>query len=391
MAGIADMIVGSALESAQKAPDISGSITKGAELAQTIQNMQVQREQMEKQKQELQMQKAVAVTDTLKIAASSKDPKLKNFLLKNVMPGKIKALGMEEFFPPQTMEMIQTSDAVQQKILGLQLDLDEKVRSGQMTGAQAYAEAQRILADPEELAMLDTDQLFEAQKFKNSEEGKSARAAFIAQSSLGKQIQGQEAAPTVEYKKELSKEAAKYNAGGKTKFENSIKKFDDVLSKLDSGDVKTGGWTTLVPGLNSEAAQYAINEAKENAKNDVQGIYEESLKETMGAQFTEGEGKRRLNRIWNDKASSKENARRLRADIEKLKGEMRAKEQAFRNAGLSVEGASVPDTEAWKKKAQSKKAAFNKLTPGDKVRFLEGLQKILNVPLEDIKKELGVK
>jgi len=112
----------------------------------------------------------------------------------------------------------------------------------------------------------------------------------------------------------------------------------------------------------------------------------------MGAQFTEGEGKRRLNRIWNDKASSKENARRLREDIEKLKGEMKAKEQAFKEAGFNVTGKEAPtgNKKPWSGLPAGKAEQFKTLPKGEQSRALKGLLERYDVSIEQLKKDLGL-
>ena len=265
MAGLADMLVGSVMDTSKDVPDFSGNIQKGAELAKTIEGMKQGREQLEQKKQELQMQKANSVVDTMKIAASSKDKRLKDFLLKKVLPAKVNALGMGEYFTPQTLEMVQSSEDAQKKVLGLSLYLDDEVRAKRMTGAEAYAYAQQKLADPEELAMLDTDQLFDAQKFANSEEGKSARAVQMAQASLGKQQQAQQAAPDIEYDKKLAGiGAALMNEGGDDGLARQLNSLDSVIGDLESGKLEFGTRTKKATGgkglsLYDEDAKAAVD------------------------------------------------------------------------------------------------------------------------------------
>lgn len=377
----------SALQSSQQAPDLTGAVSRGAELASTIEGMQSRREALELQKQQHQLAKATAITETFKSAAGTEDKRLRKFLLEKVAPAKIKALGMEDVFPPSMLQLAQTSDEMLEKVTGTMLELEDKVNKGAMTGAAAYAEAKRrFQGDPEALMMLDGDRFFAAQKFSASEEGKGYRAKLAADEAEARAKAARDDAGRVEFKKAVGAEAGKYATGGRTKFENAIKKFDNVLSKLDSGEVTTGGWTTFVPGLNSEAAQYAINEAKQNAKNDVQAIYEESLKETMGTQFTEGEGKRRLNRIWNDNASSQENARRLRADIGKLQEEMNAKEATFKAEGHRIGGGK----RGWTGLSPDKKKAFKALPKDQQEKAIKGLLEKFDITMEQLKAELGL-
>lgn len=379
MPTLSEMLIASGLESSQKAPDISGAITQGAQLAQTIEGMKQGRAQLELQKQNLQMQKANSVVDTMKIAASSKDKRLKDFLLKKVLPAKVNALGMGEFFTPETLEMVQSSEDAQKKVLGLQLYLDEEVRAGRMRGDEAYAYAQQKLNDPEELAMLDTDQLFDAQKFKHSEEGKSTRKIMEVQAAMGKQVQAQQAAPVVAEATEKAKGRVKYLAEEKAAGEAGIDSLLDVADKLDNpstSKVNTGKLTQAIPGLRSDAVQSLLSPETVAAKTQAQSALNALLRQTLGAQFTQQEGERVLNQIWDDKQPNKENSRRVRLKAKQIQAEMKAKAET-----LGVGGSP----------ADIKKKEFLKLSPESQKKALPGFAKYLNMSIEEAKKELGLK
>lgn len=328
MAGtIAEMLVGSALQSSQQDPQLE----QIAGIASNIANIKAQRQQVELKKQEIQMQKANSVTDTIKIAAEAKDPKLKNFLLKNVMPSKIKALGMEEFFTPQTMEMIQTSDDIQRKVLGLQLDLDQKVRSGEMTGAEAYKTAQSLLSDPEQLALLDTDQIFEAQKFAASEEGKSYRAKQLAGFRVG-------AAGETEVSKSLGKRYADYTAaGGRANIEKNFKRLEGVLKDLKSGNLETG----TIPGivLSDPKKLAAVSPRLKAAMDAVQSTVQ--LKRALDSQFSQAEAAAVMARAFDPALPTEENIKKLETEIETLQNDVSSAEDEFKAQGFKVRKSGV--------------------------------------------------
>lgn len=393
---IAEMMAQSGLQSSQEVGDFAGSydrgVKTGAALAQSVEGIQESRAKLEMEKQKLQMQKATAVTDTLKIAMDSKDPKLKNFLLKNVMPGKIKALGMEEFFNPATMELLQTSEAAQQKLLGLQLDLDEKIRSGQITGAQAYEMAQGVLSNPEELAMLDTDRLYAAQEFAKSETGKGYRAFQSAQAALGKQVQAQQAAGGVAASQAIGREYADYQAaGGKATMEKNFDKLEEAAKLLESGKIKTGKLSAAIPLVKNDDVQDVINPDIARVRDDVRGAVQASLRQTLGAQFTAQEGEAIFNRAFNPRLSGEENARRIRTEIEGLKKTMTNKEAEFAAQGYSVKGSAKKEAPAKNSSQEQKKKEFKKLSPEAQKKALPGFAKYLNMSIEEVKKELGIK
>jgi len=394
MAGtLAEMLVGSVAEQSRKDPGFDQAIGQGAQLAQVIQNGQAQRAQIEQKKQELQMQKAVAVTDTLKIAASSKDKNLKNFLLKKVMPGKIKALGMEEFFSPETMEMIQTSESVQQKVLGLQLDLDNKVREGSITGAEAYQIAQRTLSDPEELAQLDTDRLFAAQEFSKSEIGKSFRTQQQADAAMGKQVQAQQAAGQVAASQGIGKEFADYQtAGGRATLNKNLDKLRDAAKRLKSGEVKTGQVSTIVPGLGGDKAQEVLNPDVAAVRDDIRGAIQASLKQTLGAQFTAQEGEAIFNRAFNPRLSAEENARRVEQEIKGLEETIKNKESEFESRGFKAKKTEKSKSKMndWSRILASQKSSALTLKGPELQKYIEGFAKKHGITIEEVKKMLGL-
>lgn len=390
MPTVSEMLVSSTLEQAQKGPDVTGAVTKGAQLAESIQNMAAQREQIEAKKQEIKMQKAVAVTDTLKIAAQSKDRNLKNFLLKKVLPSKVKALGMEEFFTPETMEMLQTSDAVQAKVLGLQLDLNNKVQNKEITGAEAYSIARRVLSDPEELALLDTDSLFESQKFANSEQGKLGRAQLVQQAQNIRQEKQIGSAGRVEAAKATAQEYADFQSkGGRATIEKNLSKLENAAKILESGQLKTGKISAALPLLKSDEAQDILNPEIARIRDDVRGAIQASLKQTLGSQFTAQEGEAIFSRAFNPRLSAEENARRIRIEIKGLQDTLKNKEMEFASEGFQVKPSGKEkklDLSALKKK----KADFDKLPPSEQGKALKGLAKKLDISIDKLKTIFGV-
>jgi NACalpha-BTF3-like transcription factor len=380
MASIAEMLVGSTIQQAQKAPDITGAVESGAKLAQTAEQIKMQRQQMEDRKQEVQMQKANSIVDTIKIAAQSKDRNLRNFMLKKVVPGKVAALGMDKFFTPETLEMLQSSDEVQKKVLGLQLQLDQQVRSGEITGAEAYQRAQSVLSNPEELAMLDTDQIFEAQKFSASEEGKGFRAQMVAEAAMAKQRDTQESTAKVTLARNTANRYDDYLAGGgKSGMESSLRLLEDAAKSLETGQVTTGGITTKIPGFRSDAVQSEINPKLLEARTQAQAALNTVLRATLGAQFTEKEGERLLNQVWDDKLAPAVNARKIRAKIRELRENLKNSEKAFVKAGLMTEEAAQ----------EKKKTTFKDISPAAQKVAIELYMKQKNVSEKEARKALG--
>lgn len=374
MPSIADQLIGQALsESGKSRADIGGSLQQGAQLATNIENLQRQREQLEMQKQEHEIAKINSVVDTFRMANESKDPKMKRFLLDKVAPSKITALGLDKFFPPHTMEMIASSDEAQKKVLGLQLDLDQKVRSGELTGLQAYQIAQQTLSDPEELAMLPTDQLFEAQKFAASEEGKAYRTKLQGQIAAGKENIKTGQVGQQELAKQVAKSFSEYTTGGgKSGMESAIAGLDRAAKALESGVVVTGGISTKIPGFKTDDAQAMLNPKLIEIKSDAQAALNTVLRATLGPQFTEKEGERVLNQVWNDKLSPAANAKKVRNKINELRANIKNAEAQFIRFGYMPAAAQSFGSED---PQIAKFAADNKISYEQAVQLIEARKK----------------
>lgn len=359
MPGIADMLVQSALESSKPQPlDLGGAVTRGAQLGAHIQEVQNQRVMIEQKKQELQMQKAVAVTDTLKIAASSKDKRLKDFLLKKVMPGKIKALGMEEFFPPQTLEMVQTSDSAMEKVLGLQLDLEDRVNKGEMSGAQAYQKARQVLSNPEELALFDGDRLFEAQKFNVDQSNRMDRTALVQSGQAQRQQTQIATVGDVELKKDVAKSYNTWVAGGGLSAREKAKNiFESAINRLRNRDVVLGTVGKNIPWVGNPE-KFPLGDEKAKALlDDIRGGI--SIREKTGdPNPTQTQIDSIMNRIIDPRLSNEENIKKLEMELNAMNADTKNKVNTFKRFGY---GAEEPQGNKSDKK-DGKSGAFKKLS-----------------------------
>ncbi len=376
MATLNDMLLGSAIESSKKAPDALKAMQTGAQLAQAASNVQAQRAQMEQQKEQIQVQKADKIMEAIEKGNNFKDKAAQNLYFKNHVPGMVKALKMEEFFNPEIMSYIQQSPDVRNKLVGLRLDIQDKINNGQLKGANILQYAQSKLT-PEELPMLDTDSLLEQQKFAASEEGKSYRAQLVQQGQGERQGTQIDSKGKTALAETVAKQYADYiGAGGRASINASLKKLDEAATALETGKVVTGGKSTVIPGFKSDEAQSIINPQLVEMKSQAQSALNSVLRQTLGAQFTEAEGTKILNQVWDDKLAPKVNAKKVRDKIAELRTGVKDKEKLFKEQGFKVDGAktyNVGGIEMDEEKAK----AFYKAHP----QFLKD---------EKLKKELGL-
>jgi len=375
MATMAEMLVGSVLESSQKAPDISGSLTKGAELASTIQGMQQRREALELQKQEHHMNKVNRVMDAFEKGANFKDKAAQNAYFKNYLPGMIKALKVDDVFGDEIMQFAQGSEEVRNKMLGLRLDVQDKINSGELRGG-AILDYVKGKLTPEELATFDGEALLEQQKYATGEAFKTQRAETVQFGQAQRQATQIGSAGEVAAAQGAGKEYADYTAaGGKATLEKNLSRLEDAAKKLESEEVKTGKLSAAVPGLRSDVAQDILNPDIAAVRDDVRGAIQATLRQTLGAQFTAQEGEDIFNRAFNPRLSSAENARRIRLEIDGLRKTISNKEAEFKKQGFGVsEGGS----------------AAKKPLPKPSPKMIEAYAKKYDLSIEDAKKFLGV-
>lgn len=88
-----------------------------------------------------------------------------------------------------------------------------------------------------------------------------------------------------------------------------------VLDALQSGEVETGVTKGLLPDW---ALLLTENNARSlQARNEIAGIVQQTLRETLGAQFTEKEGENLLRRAWDLRQPTEVNIKNTRRLLEK--------------------------------------------------------------------------
>lgn len=366
MATLSEMLIGQASDVAKgTGAGLNESIAQGAQLAQTVQNIQAQREQIEQRKQELQFQKVSSVMETLKGAAETRDPKLKKFMLSKIVPGKVQALGLDNFFSPDAMEMVQTSDAALQKVLGLQLDLDHKVQRGELTGAEALKIAQTHLTNPEELSLLDTDNFFKAQQFAASEEGRAYRAKLISDKTENKDKRED----VDNLRKELtshpvSKESVTINGA----FDRVSKAFGGKPSAAGDLSGIFGYMRLLDPGSTVREGEFANAQNAAGVDDRIRNLYNNAINGERLSSEQRLDFLTRAKEIKTAQDARQESINKTYADLAKARG-------------------YKPEEIISGMKSTAKKK-FSSLTPAAQKIVLEGLAKQRNISIEAARKEL---
>lgn len=122
--------------------------------------------------------------------------------------------------------------------------------------------------------------------------------------------------------------AAEYNewvaSGGYANVEKNLNKLRDAANKLRKTDRATGPILGLMPKIGRDV----FTPKGAAIQDDVESAIQTSLKQILGAQFTEKEGARVLERAYNPRLSEAENAKRIEREIGNLQAQAQAKQRA---------------------------------------------------------------
>lgn len=329
MASLADMIVSKGYESAQTGiGDVAGSLSRGiasgAQLAAQAETIQQNREKIEMMKQDQELNKIGTLVNVLshvdKVPKNARMDYLKG--IQQNYAGKLKLPMTDEFIKAYTSPDV-NQGAVGQTFSKYRQTLSEyRLSENPKDKLALKAELDEMSAGLLSAFGGDVSKFAE---YTNSAWGQEASAVAQERSLKFKAQkeafdQGQTAPTVIAQKKAAEKAGQEYEEHFlpvKASAEAGMMALNNILDGIEKGDVKTRNLSNFIPFLKNKDFQTLVNPTKEALKNDAENLLEETFKATLGAQFTEGEGKRRLARIWDDQQGIKENVRRVRALLRK--------------------------------------------------------------------------
>lgn len=123
----------------------------------------------------------------------------------------------------------------------------------------------------------------------------------------------------------FGKDYADYKAaGGYATVEKQLQALDTAIDTLKSNPGLSGGLESRLP----DSVRSATNPQAVALKENVQGVSQSALRQVLGAQFTEKEGKMIMDRAFNPALPAEENIRRIEATKKDLLQRAREKEAA---------------------------------------------------------------
>jgi len=114
--------------------------------------------------------------------------------------------------------------------------------------------------------------------------------------------------------------------GGFADIQKSLSQLGKVVSDFESGKSGTGAARNLVP----DAVKAFTDPELLSSKQQVEEVVQRNLRVILGAQFTEKEGTRLIERAFNPNLSTKENTRRVKLLMKQIRSAAQAKNEAVK-------------------------------------------------------------
>lgn len=179
-------------------------------------------------------------------------------------------------------------------------DLAGALESGALTAQQAMTLA---LQQPEQTSAMQNYQFLLSQGVDPQE---AMQRAFSGGTTVNVGDQGSVGWEAVD--KAYADQYLQDTTSGLADAQSQAANIASVLSQLESGARLTGPDIAIQPDL----LRALTNPEAQDAKDRVESVVQRSLRETLGAQFTEAEGRRLIERSYNLALTPQQNAARLR-------------------------------------------------------------------------------
>lgn len=392
MASISELLVSSALEQSQKAPDLAGGFAQGAQLAQNLERLKLQREELEQKKVDIKNQKLENMTNDILKARKIGGKALSGY--KEFLKNKAKVLKLDDIYTPEAIDLV---TSVPENIDRFDV-LVSKVTSGELD----YETAAQTLKDEGlfyEVDPVERERLQKAAETAILEQNKAGRAETMAQATTQRAREARQEAGEVELDKKLAAEASKFKgAGGESAIDSKIRKLDDVIKQFKSGKLKTGNIAKSLPGIGSDMALKLYDKELKAARDTVKSAI--NVKSILDSQFSDRALEEVQNNLGIDSGlPTAENIRRLEELSKSLKQEKSSKVKEFRSRGY-VEGA--PQSKKVKGKAATRNldvvSVRGKEIPADAIveaakqdpNLLKEIADDMGTTLDQLKEDLGI-
>lgn len=336
MASLSEMLVQSAIAPGEtRDPNAGSGIQVGAQIAMHAQNLQLQQQQLLKDQEALKQAKMSKFVEAVEKGQQYTGKAQSNYYNK-FLPQFRNSLGLQDVISDDALAFNGASPEMI-KAQGILISQVRRRVISQQQALEIYHDPQKMASmfniSPEALnsSPLDKNFIEELGKAETTSEGNNA--------IMQKQANEFANAGNVSLSKDLGQKYGDWVAGGgKAGMQSSLTKLNEVANALATGKVKTGSLTTKIPWLKSDDVQSMVNENMVNFKSEAQSALNNVLRATLGPQFTEKEGERTLNQVWDDRQKPSVNAAKIKQKIAELKANVSSTEATFKRFGFIKPG-----------------------------------------------------
>ena len=349
MATLAETIIGNVQQTTESQGKRSQQdIQAFAELGQRNEALQQKKQAIAQAKENLIFKKLEMVDKDIAVAQKL-PPKFRKTYINDYLPNKHAAAGLGPDVVNPTVLKMMFEDADNTAIALAEAKMQ------QADGTLTADRMKQMARDPELWAEI-APQLVVAQKERLDRESRERAAAATATATGLRQeqkisatkeeaIRKEQAAPIVAANREFAKQAFKFKSGGSLGAVKNFERIEGAIKKLNEpGELSSRVVLGNLPFGLSDAALETFTPETAAVRDEIRGAIQGTLRETLGAQFTEQEGKAIFNRAYNPIFSDKENARRAGLELKFLKGQVDVMKQAvqFFDKNKTLEGFEGP-------------------------------------------------
>lgn len=338
----ADKILGIASGKTNVAATAQAGVQSGLQVAEFVNKIGEQRQQLEMVKEKLKFKKLDSVLSTITTGFDKVPKKARASYFRNFVQKRAEQVGLpidQSFFDAITSEDVNQS-GVAKAMLDVQAGIKQFVQTGQKP-EDLEESAAKVLSSFDG----DTTQFGQFLTRVQSSENtiQAQKQAQLAQRQKAEFIEGEKTARAETTRQEVGnverrRGAAKifteeYTKGGAATIRTNLARLKDAHSALSRGKIKTGeGLTKWIGG--SDFALDIINPEVAATRDKIRSAIVSTLRPILGAQFAEAEGKRILALSFNTRLKSDENAARVRAEIQGIFDRVKSQEDEFVKQGF---------------------------------------------------------
>lgn len=222
---------------------------------------------------------------------------------------------------------------VQAQALSEKIPLNDVIQASELLTTNALSNI-KLRAEEADAQVKEAEAFNAEERIKLENEALKSEATYkdlSGRALIAKQIEESKGKGFEKVDEEIQKSMAKYITGGRDQVDRNINSLENILIEIqgdpDAGFRKVVNFLDGIPF--DEAIQAAFNLQMTDIRDRIRGVAYQTLRETLGAQFTEREGQRLVETYFNPKLTVNQNIQRLNDFVVSLKQVRASQEEVY--------------------------------------------------------------